>query len=57
MYYQLFLTAAFAYASGAPLSLAAADARTWAIDQAWSNPFIRLRNHKLELELYAAGLS
>jgi hypothetical protein len=54
---ELTVSAYFTYASGAPLSLAAAAARTWAVEYAWANADIKSHFGKLELELYAAGLS
>lgn len=51
------LSAAFTFASGAPLSLSAANARLWAIGYVWSMGEIRSRFSKLELELHAATLS
>jgi hypothetical protein len=54
---QLAISAYFTYASGAPLSLAAAAARAWAVNYVWAIPEIRSKFGKLELELYAATLS
>ncbi len=54
---ELLLTAYFTYASGAPLSLAAAAARAWAVNYVWAMAGMRSKFGKLELELYAAGLS
>lgn len=58
MRYQMekLLTAYFTYATDT-LSLAAAAARAWAVQYTWQHAEIRARFGKLELELYAAGLS
>lgn len=53
---ELTVSAYFDYATDT-LSLAAAAARTWAVEYAWQHAEIRSRFGKLELELYAAGLS
>ena len=53
---ELLLTAYVDYAVDT-LSLSAADGRVWAIEYVWAIPAIRRSFGKLELELYAAGLS
>lgn len=53
---ELTLSAYFTYAKDT-LSLAEAVARAWAVQYTWQHAEIRQRFGKLELELYAAGLS
>lgn len=53
---QYLISAYYTYATGAPLSLAAAAARTWAVGYVWAIPAFRQRFSKLEMELYAATL-
>lgn len=53
---ELLLTAYYAYASDT-LSLSDANSRIWAVNYVWQMGEIRNRFGKLELELFAAGLS
>jgi hypothetical protein len=53
---QLLLTAYVDYAVDT-LSMSAAAGRLWAVNYVWAMGEIRNRFSKLELELYAAGLS
>lgn len=53
---ELLLTAYFTYAKDT-LSYSAANSRLYAIEYGWQHGEIKNRFGKLELELYAAGLS
>lgn len=58
MVYQMekLLTAYYAYASDT-LSLSDANSRIWAVEYVWAIGEIRARFKKIQLELFAAGLS
>jgi hypothetical protein len=56
-YVYLLLQEYVTTAQASPISLAIGAARVWAVEYAWAQPAIRSRFGKLELELWAAGLS